>query len=496
MRSLKVFSPLLGVAALLLVVVCLGIRAEEAGETAKTVYIVSITDDIDLGLAPFVERAVKEANAAKPAAIIFEIDTFGGRMDSMLNICRAIDESESPTIAYCKHKALSAGALVALACDKIYMRSGTTMGAATPVIMTQESMEKAGEKIVSAARSMFRTWAQKKGHPVNIAEAMVDEEIVVKEVIINGEKRYLTPEEIEIEEGKMEGLEKRLEVGKTISAKGKLLTLTSSEAVEYGFAEGEVETRDDLLEKLGLSSARIVSLETNWSEQLVRFLTNPAVAGILLMLGMLGLYMEFKVPGFGAPGIIGLACFALFFWSRNLVHLAEYPEMILFVIGLILLGVELFLIPGFGVVGFLGIMCIFSSILFSFVPRGISIPDPAMPWEWKMAGEGVKVLVWVIFGLLVTIPLIVKFLPSTPFLNRLILATTEKSGEGFRVAAAGEKPYSVGDEGLAITTLRPAGRARIGDRTVDVVALGDFIEEGERVRIHQISGNRVVVRKA
>ncbi len=194
MRSLTVFPHPLGVAALLLVVVCLGIRAEEAGETAKTVYIVSITDDIDLGLAPFVERAVREANAAKPAAIIFEIDTFGGRMDSMLNICEAIDESESPTIAYCKHKALSAGALVALACDKIYVRSGTTIGAATPVIITQEKMEKASEKIVSAARSMFRTWAQKKKHPVNIAEAMVDEEIEVKEVIIDGEKRYLTPE--------------------------------------------------------------------------------------------------------------------------------------------------------------------------------------------------------------------------------------------------------------------------------------------------------------
>ncbi len=113
-----------------------------------------------------------------------------------------------------------------------------------------------------------------------------------------------------------------------------------------------------------------------------------------------------------------------------------------------------------------------------------------------MAGEGATVLVWVIFGLLVTIPLIVKFLPSTPFLNRLILATAEKSSEGFRVAVAEEKPYAVGDEGLAVTTLRPAGRARIADQTVDVVALGDFIEDGEKVRIHQISGNRVVVRKA
>lgn len=467
----------------------------EVSESVQTVYIISITDDIDLGLAPFAERAVREANAAGAETIIFEIDTFGGRMDSMLNICRAIDDADVPTVAYCKYNALSAGALVALACDKIYVRSGSTIGAATPMIMTQESMEKAGEKIVSAARSMFRTWAQKKGHPVNIAEAMVDEEIEVIEVTIDGEKLYLTPGEIEIEENKRDGFDKGIEIGKTISARGKLLTLTSAEAVEYGFAEAQVESREDLLEKLNLSGARLVEIEINWSEQLVRFLTNPAVAGVLLMLGFLGLYMEFKIPGFGAPGIIGLACFALFFWSRNLVHLAEYPEMILFVIGLILLGVELFLIPGFGVAGILGILCVFASIIFAFMPAGISIPDPSMPWEWNMGWEGVEVLVWVLFGLMVTIPLIIKFLPSTPFLNRIILAAAEKSGEGFRVAAAEEKLYAVGDEGVVLTTLRPAGRVRIADRTVDVVALGDFIEEGENIRIHEISGNRVVVRK-
>lgn len=462
---------------------------------AEVVYVVKITDDIDLGLVPFVERSVREASEANAAAIIFEIDTFGGRMDSMLNICEAIDKATCPTIAYCKYKTLSAGALVALSCDTIYVRSGGTIGAATPVIINQEGMEKAGEKIVSAARSMFRTWAQKKNHPVNIAEAMVDEDIEILEVIVDGTKRYLTPEEVDREESKLEGLSNRLEITRTVSAKGKLLTLTSSEAVQYGFATAEVESLEELLEKLGLDDVQIVSLKTNWSETLVRHLTSPTVSGILMMLGLLGIYTEMKMPGFGAPGILGLACFALFFWSRHLVHMADYPEMILFVLGFALLAVELFLIPGFGFVGVLGAGCIIASILMSFLP-GISLPDPALPWQWNRAAEGVTALSIAVLGLVVLIPVIIKFLPGTPFLNKLILTAAESRDAGYQVGVAEEKSFAIGDRGEALSTLRPSGRARIGDATVDVVAQGDFIEKGESVRIHEIKGNRVVVRKA
>ncbi len=464
-----------------------------AAEKRKTVYVITVSEMIDLGLAPFVERAVEEANARSAEIIIIEIDTYGGLMDSMLVIAEAIDLAKCPTVAYCKHKALSAGALIAISCDKIYIRSGSTIGAATPVLMTGQGMEKAAEKIVSVGRASFRTWAQKKKHPVNLAEAMVDEDIEVREVEIDGRKLYLTPAEIEAEEGKRQGLEAKVKVIKTVCERGKLLTLTSREAVEYGFAEAEATTREDVLEKLGLSGAKVVELEVNWSEQLVRFLTHPGVAGILLVVGLIGIFVELKVPGFGVPGILAIVCFALFFWSRHLVHLANYPEMILFAIGLILIGIELFVIPGFGVVGILGLMCVLMSLLFSFLP-GIRIP--VNPWEWKRAEEGAVTIAIALLSFIVVAVILVKFLPKTPFLNKLILAASEKSSDGFRVGAGKEKAANPGDTGVAVSTLRPAGRARIGDKTVDVVAQGNFIEKGEKIQVIEVSGNRVVVKRA
>jgi membrane-bound serine protease (ClpP class) len=470
-------------------------RAENEGGAAegpKTVFVVTVSEMIDLGLAPFVERAVEQAKGRKADTIVFEIDTFGGRMDSMLVICEAIDRAECPTVAYCRHKAMSAGALVALACDKIYLRPGTTIGAATPVIQTSEGMEKASEKLVSAARGWFRTWAQRKKHPVSLAEAMVDEDIEVKEVQIGGKKLYLTPAEIKVEEGKRQGLEAEVKIIRTVCEKGKLLTLTSLEAVQYGLAEAEVESRELLLEALGLSGAKIVSMEINWSEELVRWLTHPIVSGLLLTVGFIGLFTELKMPGFGAPGIIAIACFALFFWSRHLVHLANYPEMILFVIGLALIGIEMFAIPGFGVVGILGILCLFGSLFLAFMP-GIRIPQA--PWEWNRAMEGATSIAVSLLAFMVVAAVMVKFLPQTPFLNRLILSASEKSEEGFHVEPGRKQVLKVGETGVALSTLRPAGRARIGDRTVDVVAQGDFIEKGQNVRVLEVSGNRIVVKR-
>jgi membrane-bound serine protease (ClpP class) len=297
----------------------------------KTVYVAYIDGEIDLGLAPYVSRVINEAEENNADAIIFKINTFGGRVDAATQIKDAILSSKVLTIAFINNRAISAGALIALSCNKIVMVPGSSIGAATVV---DETGKKQSEKYQSYMRSEMRSTAERNGRRTDIAEGMVDERIIVA------------------------GLD---------DDSTKLITLTSEEALKYKIADTVITDFKDLLAAYNLKNAEEVQLTSNWAEAVVRFLNNPIVSSILIMIGFFGLMAEIKSPGWGVAGTAALISLSLFFGSSYILQLASILEILLFVFGLGLLLAEIFIVPGFGVTGISGIILIFASIFLALL---------------------------------------------------------------------------------------------------------------------------------
>ncbi|MGB1778720.1 MAG: NfeD family protein, partial [Longimicrobiales bacterium] len=290
--------------------------APAVAQAGDVVIRVPVTGVVELGLAPFIERSLEEAAASGAVAVVLDMDTPGGRVDAAERISDALSDASVPVYTLVNRRAYSAGALIALSTDRIYMRPGSVIGAATPV---DGSGTKASEKIVSAMRSQMRALAEDADLDPDVAAAMVDEDIEIEGV----------------------------------TEAGKLLTLTTEEAVDLGYAE-EIADLAALLDQLDASGASVVTAEANWAERVVRFFSNPVVAPFLLSLGFLGLLTEIKTPTFGLAGAAGLLALSLFFGSHLIIGLAGLEDIIIFAVGLALIGVEVFLIPGFGIFGLLG----------------------------------------------------------------------------------------------------------------------------------------------
>ncbi|MDO8548755.1 MAG: nodulation protein NfeD [Ignavibacteria bacterium] len=415
----------------------------------KKVYYAEIDDEIDLGMAPYISRVVKEANDANANAIIFRINTFGGRVDAATQIKDAILSSDILTIAFINNRAISAGALIALSCNKIVMVPGSSIGAATVVGQTGEKLS---EKYQSYMRSEMRSTAERNGRRTDIAQGMVDERIVV------------------------EGLDDST----------TLITLTSIEAIKYGMADTSVNDLNEVLAAFNLKGAQIISVHSNWAEDVVKFLNNPIVSTILIMIGFFGLMAEIKTPGWGLPGTAGLIALALFFGSSYILELASIVEILLFIAGIILIAVEIFVIPGFGVAGISGIILILAS-LFLALTGGLEF------FDYDIIGTAIIQLAVALTGAFVLILLFAKFLPKSTLFNRLVLAEEETADKGF-VSYPSEKEL-IGTEGVALTDLRPAGSAEINNTRYDVVADWQYIERGKKVKVIRVEGIKVVVRE-
>lgn len=457
------------------------------------VYRVPIEGFIGPGLAYFVKRSVEQAKDARAAAIIFEISTDGGGVDSALEICEHIGSAEPvKTVAFVTGRAWSAGALIAIACDAMYMRPGTTMGSAQPVTIGKEGTEALGEKYVSALQAQFRSFAEKKGYHPELAAAMVDRDVALTQIMVDGVKEIILSDQVESRQKKAEKSKQSFEVVKKVIDKGKLLNLSSKQALDYGFISGIVDKRDDLIAKLGIRENETVLMTTDWSEGLVRVVSHPAVSAILMMLGMLGVWMEFKTPGFGVPGIVGIACFALLFLSRFLLGHATTVEFAIFLVGVVLLFVEIFVIPGFGVCGVAGIICISVGLILSL--QKFTFPDPStQPWDVDIMWENVFTMLLSLSGAVVIFLFALRFLPNTPLFNRLVLQATESAATGYVSSKAAEKEL-VGKAGVALSVLRPSGRAEIDGQVVAVMTEGEFLEPGQRLEVLRSEGNRIVVR--
>jgi membrane-bound serine protease (ClpP class) len=368
-------------------------------------------------------------------------------VDAAERIADAVRASPVPVYAWVNPRAYSAGALIALSTQGIYMRPGAVLGAATPV---DGGGTKAPEKYVSAMRAEFRALAEQRGLDPRIAEAMVDERVGVPGLV----------------------------------EPGRLLTLSTQEAIRVGYAKGEIADEPALLAAIGFPGAQIVTAEVNWAEQVVRFLTNPIVQPLLLSLGLLGLVFEIKAGAFGLGGVVSLAALGLFFGSNLVLGLAGWEEVILLGAGLIALGIEVFVLPGFGVAGIVGLVAIGTAIVLAMLGGG---PTPAdVTQALLVLGASLALTAAVIYAWFRHLP------TSTRFSGLLLHQSVDRAG-GF--LSAPERHDLVGQDGVATTDLRPSGTATFGEERVDVVADGEYIPAGTRIRVVRAEGYRQVVRR-
>ena len=416
-------------------------------QDAPLVFRVPVTGTVDMGLAPFIERAIREAEGAGVSVVVLDIDTPGGRVDSAERIADAISDSGVPVYAFVNRRAFSAGALIALATQGIYMRPGSVVGAVTPV---DGSGTKAPEKIVSAMRSEMRALAEARGLDPAIAEAMVDESLAVPGVV----------------------------------DAGRLLTLTTDEAVRIGYAT-ETEDFATLLDELGVAAAEVTDFGVNWAERFVRFFSNPVVAPFLLSLGFLGIVVEVKTATFGLAGLAGALSLSLFFGSHLILGLAGWEDLLLVGAGALFVAAEVLLIPGFGLFGVLGIAGIAGGIYMSLLG---SLPTAA---DFSQAAS---VLSATLVILLVSGWALLRHLPKSTrlFQSGIFLGTRTDRAIGYE--SSERRTDLVGAEGVAATDLRPSGVGIFDDERVDIVSQSEWIQEGTPVLVVSAEGYRRVVR--
>lgn len=418
---------------------------------AGPVFVVPLTGMIDNGLARYVRRAVDEATKRDAALTVFEIDTFGGLVDAADKIRKELLDAPMPTVAMIDKNAASAGALISYAADRIVMVPGASIGAAT--VVEGVGGEAAPDKYQSYMRGLMRATAEANGRDPAIAESMVDPSIEVEGV----------------------------------SEKGKVLTLSATEALALGVADEILDSTDDVISAYGLEGASLVAHSESRGERVLRFLGSPVLQSILMLMMLGGLYFELQTPGVGFPGAVALIGIALFFAPHYLLGLVEAWEIVIFIIGVGLIIVE-FLIPGFGIAGISGIVMVLFALLASLVGNvGFSFPPMTslMPGIYTMAITLVLLVALVVAS--------ARMLPQSARVSALVLSPELASMDGYTTAVS-HTEY-LGRTGPSVTPLRPSGIMMIGDERVDVLTSGEYIDAGEIVRVVSVQGARIEVRR-
>ena len=429
---------------------------------SDVVYRVPIEGTIDLGLPPFIQRTLEDAESNEATAVIFDINTFGGRVDAATQIKDAILGADILTIAFINRRAISAGALISLSCEKIYMTGGGLIGAATAVDMTGK---KGSEKVISFMREEMASTAEKRGRSKEIARGMVDEELTFTHLVIGGDSI------------KVDDIEGRKD--------GKLISLTTEQALKYKIADGTAENMEALLDSLGYSSVQTIETTENWSEAIVRFLTNPVVASLLTTFGFLGILFELQSPGWGIPGFVGLACLILSLSASYIAQLATMSDMLFVLTGLALILLEVLVIPGFGIAGLGGIGLMIYGLYL------LLLPD--IPVGEEVLGQAMDGFLIGLVGAVIGLVLLVKLMIKTKFWEQLTAPDTQKKEDGYSNTLGWESLQ--GETGNADTDLHPSGWVRVKDQRIFVVSEGEFIEEGKEIKILSVDGNRVLVRE-
>ena len=424
------------------------------------VYYYKIDDNISKPALRLTEKAVKEAEAGKYDYLFLELNTFGGELDAADKIRTLLLNTKVPSIVYINNNAASAGALISIACDSIYMMPGASIGAASVVNQEGEIMP---DKYQSYMRSLMRTTAEHNGRNPNIAQAMVDPDV------------------------KIPG----------ISDSGKVLTFTSEEAQRNGFCEGIASSREEVLEQAGIPQTEIHEQELSTIDKIINFLVNPVVSGILIMCIVGGLYFELQAPGIGLPSVIAIAAALLFFAPHYLEGLAAHWEILIFLAGLILLMLEFFVVPGFGVTGVSGIVLIIASLVLTLVFNvGFKFNfNPEFNASAYVSKMTILVLVSSLAGFFISLWLGKKLILAETRFGSLALRTGLESDKGFTSQDMRNEQY-VGKEGVAQTILRPSGKINIDGDILDATAEHGYIEAGEKVKVCKFENAQLFVKKA
>ncbi|MCI0498436.1 MAG: hypothetical protein L0Y36_01965 [Planctomycetales bacterium] len=470
----------------------------------KTAAVLTCYKMIDHGLYQSIIRRSQEAIRRGADYIILDVQTYGGLVKSADDISKYLIlelGNKVHTVAYVSTEAISAGAMISVSCRDIVMRKNTTIGCSAPIVMGGSEMGEAErEKAESFVRATFSRAAQANGYPEALLKAMVSQQLEVWQVknLKTGKTEYFEKEYLPTEPNAFDLANKKLVV-----KEGELLTLTDQKALEYGIARAVVDDLDGAIEFIekrdGVAiSDNILRLETIWSEELVRWLTSPMVVSILVLGIFLGIYVEFNTPGLGLPSLLAVVCLVILVGSRYLTGLANWIEIAILCVGFILLMVEIFVIPGFGIAGFAGIVCILAG-LFGMLVRNApgEIPWPKGQNAWQVFTDGLSGFALGFILFIVCAVVLAKYMDRLPFLRSFVLKT---SGIGERLTISRtcepehrENPVEAGQTGKAVSTLRPAGKAKFGNSIVDVVADGAFIEKGKHICVREVHGNRVVV---
>lgn len=400
---------------------------------AQPVVVINIKGDIDGAQAALVNRAMAEAESKQAQAIMIEIDTFGGLVDSAVKIRDRMSQTPIQTICYIKNRAWSAGALIALAHQHIAIAPGGSIGAAEPIPAT--------EKTIAALKAEFAATANQKGRNVKAAEAMVDKTL--------GFPGYAEP--------------------------GQILALTDYQAVQVGFADISATDRNAVLTHYGLRDSEILEYNMSTQERVAGWLSDQTVKSLLLSVIFLAIFTEIKTAGMGVAAVIGLFAALLFFGSQWLTGVAGWLELLLFMSGILLIVIELY-IPGFGFWGISGAGCILASFFLTLGGNMIAV-------NLLFISLVVAIIIFLC---------ILRFLPSSKLWTKLMLKESETLQAGF----SSSRDYSgyLGREGLVISFLRPAGMIDIDGIHLDVVSEGQYIELGAKVKVVSVNGSRIVVR--
>ncbi len=476
---------------------------DQSSGVSATAAIVPIEGDIDRFQVVFLRRSIEKAQKAGVDYIIFPINTFGGRVDSALQIATLIGSLDDiETIAFIPAEpesvgvSWSAGALISFASSQIYMAPGTSIGAAAPVFQTSEGMQAAGEKTVSAVRTQLAALAEKNGYPPEVAIAMVDQDVEL--IAVQEQEGYRFELREASGEGEEEGPDSDAgEDVELISPSGKLLTLTAGQMEKYGISSGTFSDIESLEKELGIDTRTVERIYPSSSDVIINFITSAAVASILLTIGLLALYMEISSPGFGIPGTVALIVFTLMFASSGLMGTLNSAELLLFLAGLVLLIVEVFLIPGFGVAGITGL--IFMTVGLVLSRQSFFLPDT--DWQWELFLGNLMMVIGTLAASFILMAVLMVFFPRIRLFQRLILTT---AGTPADFGTQGREPALpqvelqlenklIGMEGTCLTKLRPAGKIQIGEEIYSVVTDGRWVQPGEKVRVTSVEGNRIVV---
>jgi membrane-bound serine protease (ClpP class) len=423
-------------------------------DNAYIIYKFDIKEEIAPPVWHKAKKAFKEAKEFNTNLILIHMNTYGGLLDAADSIRTAILNSEIPVWVFIDNNAASAGALISIACDSIYMRSGANIGAATVVNQTGKPLP---DKYQSYMRSMMRSTAEATGRDPDIAQAMVDPRIYI------------------------EG----------INDTGNVLTFTANEAFKYKYCQGIAESVGEVLAIAKIKDYKIIEQHLTFSDKVIRFLINPFVSGILIMIIIGGIYFEMQAPGLGFPSIAAVVAALLYFAPLYIEGLAEHWEIILFIVGLILLALEIFVIPGFGVPGILGIIFVVAGLTLSMVD------NTGFNFEGIMLTGLIKsffiVVIAGFFAIVLSFYFGRKLLTTTAF-GHLALDSVQKHEEGFSVSDSTYKNM-IGKTGVAHTILRPAGKVQIEGDIFDATAEAGYIDKETSIKVTGYQTGQLIVRK-